>query len=178
MIVISPMVSCPLPTHGNPLPPKSCHPLPLGCTKEPLSSVAMGCLPLKEVTVTFNPSNYQLSPSAALVGHPSSPYRWTPGPKAPSTGHSDGSATQPLRRRAGARLISTCGRSLSLGSERSRNWGTSTGSGIPRDEAAPCLSSIVLSSPLSSRYPIQYSSAPHRRLATLRILTYYQLSEP
>jgi hypothetical protein len=83
-----------------------------------------------------------------------------------------------LRRRAGARLISTCRRPY-LESERSRNCGTSTGSGLPqRDEAAPCLSSIVLSSPPSSRYPIQYISAPHRRLVTLQILAYYQLSEP
>jgi hypothetical protein len=179
------MVSCQLPTFDNPLPPKSYHPLPLSYTKEPLSSGAMGYLPLK-VTLSRSPPQITNScPSAALVGHPSpvEPLSVDPGTESsqhnvrmvPQRKWTIDSLEAPGWRTAYFHMWAF----LSLGSEHSRNCGTSTSSRLPlRDEATPCSSSIVLSSPLSSRYPIQYSSAPHRRLATLRILAYYKLSEP
>src|SRR5271170_2432034 len=97
-------------------------------------------------------------------GHPSlvEPLSVDPRSKAPSP-HSDPSAAQvepsiALRRRAGARLISTW-RCSYLWTQL-KLWASSTGSGLRRrDEATPCLSSLILSSPLSSRYPIQSSSA-------------------
>ena len=162
MISTAPMVSCLVPQLRGSMLTSPCH---FRCAKQPRSSGTMECLPLNDRSIIFNPSNYEpLSRRFVTRGHPSlvEPLSVDPRSKAPCPRSDPSAQVAPsiaLRRRQG--LFPHADVSYLFGV-----WGAaeiagiSTGGGLRRrDEATPCLSSLILSSPLSSRYPIQSSSA-------------------